>query len=118
MKHLLNNNRITTVLVLFLLIPFLGIILALSMGQTFISKFLNLPFLILLGESSYALYITHWSFVSFYSLGFLPTNYQSPFMAIIFMLLSVAFSVLIYKTIEIPMKTKLRGAKTPHPSSV
>lgn len=111
---LLNNSVKFSIL----LIPFLGIILALSIGQTFISKFLNLPFLILLGESSYALYITHWSFVSFYSLGFLPTNYQSPFMAIIFMLLSVAFSILIYKTIEIPMKTKLRGAKTPQPSSV
>ena len=98
-----------------LLIPFLGIIFALSTGQTFISKLLNLPLLILLGESSYALYITHWSFVSFYSQGFLPSNLQSPFMSVIFMLLSVGFSVIVYKTIEIPMKNKLRGAKTPQP---
>ncbi|MFZ2844568.1 acyltransferase family protein [Psychrobacter sp.] len=111
---LINNSVKFSIL----LIPFLGIIFALSTGQTFISKLLNMPFLILLGESSYALYITHWSFVSFYSLGFLPTNLQSPFMSIIFMTLSVGFSVIVYKTIEIPMKTKLRGAKTPQPSSV
>lgn len=111
---LINNSVKFSIL----LLPFLGIILALSTGKTFISKFLHLPLLVLLGEASYALYITHWSFVSFYSLGFLPAQYQSPFMAVVFMFLSVVFSVFVYKTIEIPMKTKLRGAKAPPPTIV
>ena len=98
-----------------LLLPFAGIILALSTGETFISKFLRLPFLVRLGEASYALYITHWTFISVYSLGFLPKSFQSPFMAIIFMVLTVLFSLWVYKNIEIPMKNKLRGEKLPKP---
>ena len=37
-----------------------ALILMLALGRTPLSVILELPFLVLLGEASYALYITHW----------------------------------------------------------
>jgi peptidoglycan/LPS O-acetylase OafA/YrhL len=90
------------------ILPFMAMILAIASGKNFLSAFLALPFLVLLGEASYTLYITHWMGQSLMQLGFMGA-YKTPAMGVVFMILSVALSVFLFKYFETPMRLKLRG---------
>jgi peptidoglycan/LPS O-acetylase OafA/YrhL len=100
----------------FFMIPFAAIILAVANGKTFLSKFLSWPLLVLLGEASYALYITHWVGQSLMQLGYMGA-YKTPLMSVAFIILSVVLSVFLYKYFETPMRLKLRG-KSGAPSPI
>jgi peptidoglycan/LPS O-acetylase OafA/YrhL len=93
------------------MVPFAGIILAVASGPTFLTRLLCLPVLILLGEASYALYITHWIGPVMLKAGYLGT-YKTPLMSVAFMLGSIGISVLLYRFFETPLRLKLRGRAT------
>ncbi|MBS1955565.1 MAG: acyltransferase [Cyanobacteria bacterium SZAS-4] len=90
-------------------IPFAGIILAIASGKTVLSKLLAWPWLILLGESSYALYIMHYAGVAIRETMF--GSDKRAVLSIIFMLVSVAYSVAIFLFFEQPVRKKLRSLK-------
>jgi peptidoglycan/LPS O-acetylase OafA/YrhL len=90
------------------MIPFSLIILTLATGKTFLTAMLSWPVLVLLGESSYALYITHWMGQSLIQLKFMGA-YKTPTMSLIFIVLSVLLSVFLFKYFETPLRLKLRG---------
>lgn len=92
--------------------PFTLLILAVASGPSLLSRWLERPWLVLLGEASYALYITHWSVTSFLRLGYLGP-WASPALHLLFMLGTVAASVAIYRWIELPWRLRLRGAPAP-----
>jgi peptidoglycan/LPS O-acetylase OafA/YrhL len=92
-------------------LPFIGIIFAVASGPTLLSTPLSWPLMVLLGEASYALYITHWTGQSVMQMGFMAA-YKSPAMSVAFIFLSVVMSVLLFKYFETPMRLKLRGKST------
>jgi peptidoglycan/LPS O-acetylase OafA/YrhL len=64
--------------------------------------------MVLLGEASYALYIIHWSVTTFLRMGFLGT-YGTPLVHSLFLLATVAASLLVYRYVEVPWRKRLRG---------
>jgi peptidoglycan/LPS O-acetylase OafA/YrhL len=89
--------------------PFVLMIWALATGTTFLSALLSWPLLVLLGEASYALYIIHWAGQSLMQLGFMGA-YKTPTMSVLFIVLSVVLSVVVFKYYETPLRLRLRGA--------
>jgi peptidoglycan/LPS O-acetylase OafA/YrhL len=90
------------------IVPFSALILAVASGRTFLSLLLQRPWMVLLGEASYALYIIHWSVTTFLRLGWLGAA-GTPIVHGLFLLGTVAASVLCYRFIEVPWRRRLRG---------
>ena len=92
----------------FYILPFAAIIVAVASGPTFLSWLLALPWLVLLGEASYSLYIIHWSGQTFLRMGFLG-SLGTPLVHALFLLGTVAASVFFYRVVEVPWRRRLRG---------
>lgn len=90
------------------IVPFTALILAVASGRTCLSWLLERPWMILLGEASYALYIIHWPVTTFLRMGYLG-DMASPGVHVLFLLATVGASVLCYRTIEVPWRERLRG---------
>jgi len=93
------------------IVPFALIILSIAKGHTVFTRFLEQRWLVILGEASYALYIVHWSFVSFLNLHIVAAL-DSRLAHFLFLLATVPFSVLCYFQIEKPLRRRLRGLAT------
>ena len=89
----------------FYILPFAAIILAVASGPTFLSGLLALPWLVLLGEASYSLYIIHWSGQTFLRMGFLG-SFGTPFVHALFLLGTVLASVFFYRVVEVPWRRR------------
>ncbi|MFL6629117.1 MAG: acyltransferase family protein [Vitreoscilla sp.] len=94
------------------ILPFVALILTIASGPTFLSPLLERPWMVLLGESSYALYMIHWSVTSFLRLRWLG-EWDTPWVHVAFLLATVGASVLCYRLIELPWRARLRGAREP-----
>ena len=90
------------------ILPFTAIILAVASGPTFLSALLERPWMILLGEASYALYIVHWSVMTFVRLGYLG-RYSTPGVNLALLLATVGLSLACYRYIEVPWRDRWRG---------
>ena len=91
------------------ILPFTAIILAIASGRTFLTPLLEHPWLVLLGEASYSLYIIHWAGQTFLRMGFLGA-YGGPVVNGAVLLGTVAASLLCYRYFEVPWRRRLRGA--------
>jgi len=91
------------------IVPFCALILAVASGRTCLSWLLERPWMVLLGEASYALYIIHWSVTTFLRMGYLG-DAGTPGVHLLFLLGTVAASVLCHRFIEVPWRERLRGA--------
>jgi len=90
------------------IVPFTALILAVAAGRTFLSGLLERPWMVLLGEASYSLYIIHWSVTTFLRMGYLgPLG--TPAVHALFLIGTVAASVVCYRLIELPWRQRLRG---------
>ena len=94
------------------ILPFVAIILAIASGPTFLSPLLERPWMVLLGESSYALYMIHWSVTSFLRLRWLG-EWDTPWVHAALLLATVGASVLCHRAIEVPWRERLRGSHEP-----
>jgi peptidoglycan/LPS O-acetylase OafA/YrhL len=90
------------------IVPFTLLILAVASGRTWLSKGLELRWMILLGEASYSLYIIHWAFVTPLHMGYLG-KHGTPAVHLLVMLATIGASVLCYRYIETPLRKRLRG---------
>ncbi len=97
------------------IVPFTAIVLAIASGRTCLSRLLEHPWMIALGEASYGLYIIHWSVTSFLRLGYLG-SYATPVIHGIFLVATVGVSLLCYRYVEVPWRERLRG-RHPLPAS-
>lgn len=97
------------------IVPFTAIILAVASGPTCLSWLLERPWMILLGEASYALYIIHWSVTSFLRMGYLG-GLASPAVHGMFLLATIGASLLCYRYVEVPWRERLRGAARADPT--
>jgi peptidoglycan/LPS O-acetylase OafA/YrhL len=91
------------------IVPFTAIVLAVAGGRSWLSPLLAQPWMVLLGEASYSLYIIHWSVVTFLHLGFLG-HLGTPAVHALFLVGTVGASVLCYRIVEVPWRRRLRGA--------
>lgn len=91
------------------IMPFTVLILAVASGRTWLSPLLDRPWMMLLGEASYSLYIIHWSGVTFLRMGNLG-DFGTPAVHGVFLLATIGASVLCYRTIEVPLRRRLRGS--------
>jgi peptidoglycan/LPS O-acetylase OafA/YrhL len=96
------------------ILPFTALILAVASGRSCLSWLLERPWMHLLGEASYSLYIIHWSVTSFLRLGYLG-NLATPAVHALFMVATVGASVLCYRFIELPWRARLRGPQHASP---
>lgn len=92
------------------LVPFTAIILAVASGPSFLSFVLERPWMILLGEASYSLYIIHWSATTFLRMSFLG-SYGTPVVHGLVLLATVGASLLCYRYVEVPWRDRLRGRR-------
>jgi peptidoglycan/LPS O-acetylase OafA/YrhL len=92
--------------------PFTLLILAVASGRNMLSPLLDRPWMVMLGEASYALYIIHWSATTALRMGVLGT-YDSPLAHGLVLLATVGASVLCYRYIEVPGRRWLRGSRRP-----
>jgi peptidoglycan/LPS O-acetylase OafA/YrhL len=90
------------------IVPFVGLVLAVASGPTWLSPLLERPWMVLLGEASYALYIIHWSLVTVFQLRLLG-EWGTPTVHAAGLLATVLLSVLCYRLVEVPMRQRLRG---------
>lgn len=90
------------------ILPFVGLILAVASGPTWLSPLLEHPRLVLLGEASYSLYIIHWSVVTVLSMRLLG-DLGTPLVHAAALLVTVGASVLCYRFVEVPWRRRLRG---------
>ncbi len=95
---------------IFCAIPFAGIILSMALGKTMLSKILAWPFLVLLGDSSYALYITHFAGFNIRSRMFAGDSHTLA-ISLIFMFVAVVESVVLYLCFERPIRRMLRRSR-------
>ncbi len=89
-------------------LPFVGLILAVASGRTLLSPWLERPWMVLLGEASYALYIIHWSIVTVLQLKLLGPLGTPPVHALL-LVATVLLSVACYRVVEVPWRRRLRG---------
>jgi peptidoglycan/LPS O-acetylase OafA/YrhL len=94
------------------ILPFSLLILAFASGRTWLTPLLEQRWLVTLGDASFALYIVHWSVLSFLKQGYLG-RYHTPAVHALFLLATVAFSVLVYHGLETPARKWLRGKRIP-----
>lgn len=89
-------------------LPFTALILAVASGHTVLSGLLLRPWMVALGEASYALYIIHWSGVTILKMGYFGGKPSWTVVAV-FLFGTVGASVLCHRWIEAPWRAKLRG---------
>ena len=89
--------------------PFVGLILAVASGRTLLSPLLERPWMVLLGEASYSLYIIHWSIVTVLHLKLLGPPGTPPVHALL-LVATVLLSVACYRFVEVPWRRRLRGS--------
>lgn len=92
--------------------PFVLIIWAIASGRTVLHAWLERPWMVLLGEASYALYIIHWSVVTLIQQRVFGSA-SGPLLHGLLMLATVAASVLVYRFFELPWRARLRGTPPP-----
>lgn len=85
-------------------------ILCVSFGPTFLSPLLNQPWLLLLGESSYSLYITHWFGIQLLLRWQHFMGDQSVLAPLTGIVLTILSSIILYRWIETPARRVLRGS--------
>jgi peptidoglycan/LPS O-acetylase OafA/YrhL len=90
------------------ILPFVGLILAVASGRTWLSPLLERPWMVVLGEASYSLYIVHWSVVTVLHLKLLGT-WDTPPVHAIALVATVLMSVVCYRFVEVPWRRRLRG---------
>lgn len=88
------------------ILPFTGLILAVASGRTWLSPLMDRPWMVLLGEASYALYIIHWSVVTALLLHPLGNRWAHAAALVA----TVAASVACYRWVEVPWRRRLRGS--------
>ena len=91
------------------ILPFTGLILAIASGRTWFSAALEHPWLVLLGEASYSLYMIHWPVISFLALGVLGAQ-GTPLVHAALLLATVGASVVCCRLVELSYRAWLRGA--------
>lgn len=89
-------------------LPFVGLILAVASGRTWLSPLLEQPWMVLLGEASYSLYIVHWSVVTVLHLKLLGP-WGTPLVHAAALMGTVLMSVVCYRFVEVPWRRRLRG---------
>lgn len=94
------------------IVPFTGLILAVASGPTCLSGLLSRPWMVLLGEASYSLYIIHWSLTTFLRMGYLGQPVTLA-VGLACLLATVVASVLCYRQVELPWRRRLRGGSSP-----
>jgi peptidoglycan/LPS O-acetylase OafA/YrhL len=97
------------------ILPFVGLIVAVASGRTWLSPLLAKPWMVLLGEASYSLYIIHWSVVTALHLQLIGA-WGTPSVHALALVATVAASVACYRYVEVPWRQRLRG-KLPHHNS-
>lgn len=90
------------------ILPFVGLIVAVASGRTWLSPLLERPWMVLLGEASYSLYIIHWSVVTVLHLKLLGALGTPPVHAAA-LIATVLMSVVCYRRVEVPWRRRLRG---------
>lgn len=83
--------------------PMAAAILIFAYGEGFLSRMLRVPVLVLLGNASFALYLTHRPIVTFWERLATP-----PVLPLV--LICIAVSVFVYRIFERPVQLRLRGA--------
>ena len=99
------------------ILPFVGLIVAVASGRTWLSPLLTRPWMVLLGEASYSLYIIHWSVVTVLHLKLLGA-WGTPAVHALAMGATVLASVACYRWVEVPWRQRLRGPISRDNSSV
>jgi peptidoglycan/LPS O-acetylase OafA/YrhL len=94
------------------ILPFVLMILAIARGPTLLTRLLEQPWLVLLGEASYALYIIHWAGQTVLQMRLLGSA-GTPLVHLAVMLGTVAASLLCHRYIELPWRRRLRPAALP-----
>ena len=90
------------------ILPFVGLVVAVASGRTWLSPLLDRPWMVLLGEASYSLYIIHWSVVTVLHLKLLGPLGTPPVHAAA-LVATVLMSVVCYRVVEVPWRRCLRG---------
>ena len=93
------------------IVPFVGLILAVASGRTWLSPLLEQPWMVLLGEASYSLYIVHWSVVTVLHLKLLGP-WGTPLVHAAALMGTVLMSVACYRFVEVPWRSRLRGNRS------
>ena len=87
---------------------FLGVIIFLAKHKGFLTKLFTYPFLILLGEASYSLYILQKPVHGIYDKLIVPrVNLSDTLHFYIFVILLIVISIASYKFLEAPMRKKI-----------
>ena len=89
------------------ILPFVGLIVALAAGRTFLSPVLRNKGFVLLGEASFALYIYHWSVVQVFEMMIYAGHRPDVWQAITGMGAVIVFSIVSFKFYETPMRRLL-----------
>jgi peptidoglycan/LPS O-acetylase OafA/YrhL len=87
---------------------FATMILACAVGPTLLSRVLDHPVLVFLGEASYALYITHWIPVMIFQRVISNGRSLAIGWYIVGIILSIIISVVFHLAIELPLRELLR----------
>jgi peptidoglycan/LPS O-acetylase OafA/YrhL len=90
------------------MVPFVGIILALAAGPTFLSPLLRRPSWVFLGDISYGIYIYHWIPWMAVSHALAAGLYMPPWLVTIIVLLTILFSAASYLWYERPARLLIR----------
>lgn len=96
------------------IVPFAGIILAVASGRTMLHRVLEHPWMVRLGEASYALYIIHWSVVTLIVQRWFGAA-STPALHALLMLATVVAALLVHRHVELPWRERLRGAARERP---
>ena len=101
---------------LFFSIPFCLIIAAAYLGGTILDKILNLPIFVLLGESSYSLYLIHWSVLILFNIIHTYGIPHNNFLGVVGMLFSIGASILSFKFFEEPARNLMKNSYSKKPA--
>ncbi len=105
--HLLVHNGV--------FVPFFAVlIVSLAGGDGSLARFLSLPFLLLLGEASYALYLLHFHarpwILRALSIVAPDASHNPTLTLVVYVTAIVAISVLVFQYIEVPARRMIKGA--------
>jgi peptidoglycan/LPS O-acetylase OafA/YrhL len=95
----------------FFIMPFALIVLVVAWGRNCLSGWLEHRWMVQLGEASYALYIIHWSGVTFIKHGYLGAFGSPPVHAAI-MGATVLAALVCYRYVEVPWRRRLQPPST------
>jgi peptidoglycan/LPS O-acetylase OafA/YrhL len=95
----------------FFIVPFALIVLVVAWGRNCLSVWLEHRWMVQLGQASYALYIIHWSGVTFIKQGYLGALGSPPVHAAI-MVTTVLAALACYRYVEVPWRRWLQPPST------